>query len=99
MDKAERNATAMIRRYEGVRQQIQQAHAYGVEAGADEERAFWRAVLADHVRTARPNITSRQLRSGAAFRGIAICGLSFADLLASIGASRTSASSRRYAQA
>jgi hypothetical protein len=36
----------MVRRYRAHEAAIQQAHAY-VEAITDEERAFWRAVLAE----------------------------------------------------
>jgi hypothetical protein len=47
MDDAERTATDMIRRYGSPEVAIQQAHAYDVETVADEERAFWRAVLVE----------------------------------------------------
>ena len=38
-------AAAMIRRYKSRKAAIEQAHAYDVEAYADAERAYWRAVL------------------------------------------------------
>ena len=47
MKDAERTAISMIRRYGTSETAIQQAHAYDVEAVTDEERAFWRAVLAE----------------------------------------------------
>jgi hypothetical protein len=47
MDEAERIAIDMIRRYGSREAAIQQAHACDVEALTDEERAFWRAVLAE----------------------------------------------------
>ncbi len=39
-------AASMIRRYKTREAAIEQAHAYDVEAYTDEERAYWRAVLA-----------------------------------------------------
>jgi hypothetical protein len=47
MENAERTAIDMIRRYRTSEAAIQQAHAYDVEAITDEERGFWRAVLAE----------------------------------------------------
>jgi hypothetical protein len=47
MENAERTAIDMIRRYGTREAAIQQAHAYDVEAITDDERAFWRAVLAE----------------------------------------------------
>jgi hypothetical protein len=47
MKNAERTALRMIRRYGTSEPAIQQAHAYDIGAITDEERAFWRAVLAE----------------------------------------------------
>ncbi len=47
MENAGRTAIDMIRRYGTREAAIQQAHAYDVEAITDEERGFWRAVLAE----------------------------------------------------
>jgi len=47
MENAERTAVDMIRRYGTREAAIQQAHTYDVEAMTDDERAFWRAVLAE----------------------------------------------------
>jgi hypothetical protein len=47
MQNAERTAIDMIRRYGTREAAIQQTHSYDVEAVMDEERAFWRAVLAE----------------------------------------------------
>jgi hypothetical protein len=47
MENAERTAKDMLRRYQTREAAIQQAHAYDVEAMTDDERAFWRAVLAE----------------------------------------------------
>ena len=38
-------ALQMIERYETLEAAIQRAHAYDIDASADEERAHWRAVL------------------------------------------------------
>jgi hypothetical protein len=46
MENAERTAIDMVRRYRTREAAIQQAHAYDVEAITDEERRFWRTVLA-----------------------------------------------------
>jgi hypothetical protein len=40
-------AASMIRRYKSREAAIEQAHACEVEAYKDEERAYWRAVLAE----------------------------------------------------
>ena len=40
-------AGSMIRRYKTREAAIEQAHAYDVEAHTDEERGYWRAVLAE----------------------------------------------------
>jgi hypothetical protein len=47
MENAERTAIDMVRRYRTREAAIQQAHAYDVEAITDEERRFWRTVLAE----------------------------------------------------
>ena len=47
MENVERTAIDMIRRHGTCQSAIQQAHAYDVEAITDEERGFWRAVLAE----------------------------------------------------
>jgi hypothetical protein len=47
MENVERTAVDMIRRYGTREAAIQQAHTYDVEAVTDDERAFWRAVLAE----------------------------------------------------
>jgi hypothetical protein len=47
MENAERTAIDMIRRYGTREAAIQRAHAYDMEAITDEERAFWRTVLAE----------------------------------------------------
>jgi hypothetical protein len=47
MENVERTAVDMIRRYGTREAAIQQAHTYDVEAITDDERAFWRAVLAE----------------------------------------------------
>jgi hypothetical protein len=46
MENAERTAIDMVRRYRTREAAIQQAHANDVEAITDEERRFWRTVLA-----------------------------------------------------
>ena len=46
MENVERTAIDMIRRHGTCESAIQQAHAYDVEAITDEERRFWRTVLA-----------------------------------------------------
>jgi hypothetical protein len=47
MESAERTAVDMIRRYGTREAAMQQAHAYDVDAVTNDERAFWRAVLAE----------------------------------------------------
>jgi hypothetical protein len=47
MKNAERTAIDMIHRYGTREEAIQQAHTYDVEAITEEERAYWRAVLAE----------------------------------------------------
>jgi hypothetical protein len=47
MENVERTAVDMIRRYGTREAAIQQANTYDVEAITDDERAFWRAVLAE----------------------------------------------------
>jgi hypothetical protein len=37
----------MIRRYKSREAAIEQAHAYDIDADSDEERGYWRAVLAE----------------------------------------------------
>ena len=40
-------AASMIRRYKSRHAAIEQAHANDIDADSDEERAYWRAVLAE----------------------------------------------------
>ena len=40
-------AASMIRRYKSREAAIEQAHAYDIDADSDEERGYWRAVLAE----------------------------------------------------
>jgi hypothetical protein len=47
MENVERTAIEMMRRYGTREAAIQQAHAYDAEAMTDDERAFWRGVLAE----------------------------------------------------
>jgi hypothetical protein len=47
MKNVEPTAADMIRRYGTREAAIQQAHTYDLDAMTDDERAFWRAVLAE----------------------------------------------------
>jgi hypothetical protein len=47
MENVERTAIEMMRRYGNRDAAIQQAHAYDSDAMTDDDRAFWRGVLAE----------------------------------------------------
>jgi hypothetical protein len=47
-------AASMLRRYKSRHQAIEQAHANEIDADSAEQRAFWRAVLAELHQTKEP---------------------------------------------